>query len=138
MVARADNKRQFPFNTKVTDKELYFRGYGSGLKTTTTFTALASTIAKGTASIYNYNNFATAGDFALDATNNINAAKAGESGQVAGMVYFKYGNGVWGGSCCNPAGSCSTQATSNLKQCTFTNGNNLKLFATNDVNEIAH
>lgn len=31
---RAASKRQFPFSTIVTDKELYFRVYGSGLKTT--------------------------------------------------------------------------------------------------------
>ena len=138
VVVRADNKRQFPFNTKVTDKELYFRGYGSGLKTATTFTALTTTIAKGTSSIYNRNNFVTVGDFLLDTGSNINAAKAGVSGQSAGMVYFKYAAAAWGGSCCNPAATCSTQGTSNLKQCTMLDGNKLKLFATNDINEIAH
>lgn len=45
--ARADNKREFPFSTIVTDKILYFRIYGSGLKTTAPkFAATLPAVAK--------------------------------------------------------------------------------------------
>jgi hypothetical protein len=43
---RVDNMREFPFDASVTDKELYFKGYGSGLKTTATFTALIPAAGK--------------------------------------------------------------------------------------------
>lgn len=128
VVARADSLRQFPFNTAVTDKELYFKGYGSGLKTAATFTALLPTIAKGSASIYCINNFATAGNFALATSGDDKyAAKTGESGQPTGMVMFKFGNGKWGGSCCN-SGTCDDQATSSIKQCNMPDGTTLLLF----------
>jgi hypothetical protein len=40
---RADSKREFPFSTVVTDKELYFKGYGVGLKSTAKLTILLPT-----------------------------------------------------------------------------------------------
>lgn len=130
-LVRADNIRQFPFSTKLTDKELYFKGYGSGLKTAATFTAVTHTIAKGSGTIYCINNFNTAGDFALATTGDDKyAGKAGESGQPTGMVLFKFGNGKWGGTCC--PSSCDTQADSGIKQCNQGAGVKLKLFATND------
>lgn len=47
--ARADGGREFPFDTNVSDKDLFFYGYGSGLKTDATFTTLiqASTLYTG-------------------------------------------------------------------------------------------
>lgn len=36
---RKDNMREFPFDTSVTDKDLSFTAYGSGLKTAAKMTA---------------------------------------------------------------------------------------------------
>lgn len=41
--ARADNKRQFPFSTVVTDKYLRFKAYGVGLKSTAKLTVTTPT-----------------------------------------------------------------------------------------------
>jgi hypothetical protein len=45
-LVREDDIRQFPFSTKLTDKELYFKGYGSGLKTAAKATFLLPAAAK--------------------------------------------------------------------------------------------
>jgi hypothetical protein len=135
-VIRVAQMRQFPFTTAPVDKELYFRGYGAGLKSAATFTAVTTTVTKNAAK-YNLNNFPTDGDFLLDTANNINAAKAGVSGQASGLVFFKYTQATWGGSCCHATDGCNTQGTSNWKQCNQASGK-LKLFAINTDNIIGH
>ena len=45
VVPTADNQRIFPFDTSGTTLDLYFRGYGPGLKTTTTVTILIPALA---------------------------------------------------------------------------------------------
>jgi len=131
---RANNMREFPFDTSVTDKELYFKGYGSGLKTGAKFTCVlpADTLFKKAG--FSLNAFTTATDFKLDTA--VYSAKDGEASQPAGMVLFKFGNGVWGGTCCKDAATCAT--ADSLKKCDLATGGRLKLFSTNVNKKISH
>jgi hypothetical protein len=52
------------------------------------------------------------------------------------MVLFKFGNGVWGGSCCIDPASCPE--TDSIKRCNIATGGKLKLFATQQDKIIAH
>lgn len=139
--AKGNNVRHFPFQTKVTDKELYFKGYGSGLKTAATVTILTYTIAHGTGNVYNLNNWHDAGSgnsFKLATTGaDTYTAKAGEGSQPTGMVLFKFGNGKWGGDCCKVAGCDALTGATDYKQCNLASGT-LLLFAANENNQIAH
>jgi len=129
---RANGKREFPFDTSGTTLDLMINGYGSGLKTTATFTATIP--AHGKFTVDTVNKLQTTSEFALLTTY---TAKAGESGQATGMVSFKYLKTTWGGTCCKVAG-CTDETS--IQKCNFDTGsaNLLKLFATNSDKQIAH
>jgi hypothetical protein len=127
--ARADNKREFPFSTIVTDKELYFRIYGSGLKTTAPKFAATMPAAGKFASGQSANGITEATGLSFQFEAAVYANKAPESSSTTGLMEFKFGNGVWGGYCCATGTACST--------CDYTAGY-LKLFATATAKVIAN
>lgn len=130
--ARADAMREFPFDCTVTDKELYFIGYGKGLKSGAKLTALiqASTLFANSTP----NKMQTLTDFKLKAATDTD--KEGEASQPTGMVKFKFAATKWGGSCCK-SGTCADGGDS-VKACNLDTGNNINLFATNSDKQIAH
>jgi hypothetical protein len=131
--ARADNMREFPFDTSLTDKELYFTGYGKGLKTGAKFTALVQVhtlFANSTP-----NKFQTSANFILATASYTD--KAGEASQPSGMVKFKFAAAAWGGTCCKTGTTCADGGDS-VSACNLDTGGSLKLFAVNNVKQIAH
>lgn len=77
---RADNRRDFPFDTSGTTLDLFFRGYGVALKTDATFTSKISGHAfYKAANGYYPNNFAVSADFALPVAYGNSATYAGET-----------------------------------------------------------
>lgn len=130
--ARVDNMRQFPFDTNVSDKDLFFRGYGSGLKTAATFTAVLPTATLFTGNTAN--KFQTPAEFKLDTS--VYANKNQETSQPSGVVLFKFAGGTWGGQCCKNAAACAD--TNGIKGCDLDTGASLKLFAVQETKQIAH
>jgi len=125
--ARATGVREFPFDTTVTDKELYFKAYGVGLKSAAKFAATLPAADKFVAS--NSLNAFTGGTFGLDAA--VYANKDAETGSPTGMVEWKFAAAAWGGSCCITTGSCGASV------CDKSSGN-LNLFSTPDSKIISH
>lgn len=98
---RAANKRQFPFSTITSDKELYFRIYGSGLKTTApkfaaTIAAAATFVASQSAN--GITESVGVVTFGLDAT--VYATKDPETDKTTSLMTWKFGAATWGGYCC--------------------------------------
>jgi uncharacterized protein YaiE (UPF0345 family) len=97
-VVRADNKREFPFDTSGNTLDLLVNGYGSALKSAATITVTIpakATFAPGDNE--SMNGFGANANFQLPAAD---AGKTGETGQATGMVSFKWAAASWGGSCC--------------------------------------
>lgn len=61
---RTNAMREFPFDTSVTDKELYFKGYGAGIKSAAKLTALCQ--AHGLFTLETANKFTTSANFVFD------------------------------------------------------------------------
>jgi len=112
---RADNRRDFPFDTSGTTLDLFFRGYGVALKTDATFTSkiAAHDFFKATGAANEVPNaFATSSDYALPVAYGNAATFAGESSQASGVVSFKLAATTWGGSCCE-GNTCVAAAGAN-------------------------
>lgn len=105
---RAASKRQFPFSTIDDTKELYFRVYGSGLKTTAPkFAAAIPAAGTFAGSTQSPNGITESGSvsFAFDAS--VYTNKAPESSSTSGLLEFKFGAGTWGGYCCATGTACA-------------------------------
>jgi hypothetical protein len=129
---RANNCREFPFDASATDKELYFKGYGIGSKTTAKLTAKLPPASLFT--VDTINKFNTPAEF--KPKDSIYKDKAGEASQPTNMVMFKFTAGNWGGSCCKKPAECP-EVTS-IRTCDLGDGSDVKLFATNQNKQIAH
>jgi len=118
---RTTDMRQFPFSTIVTDKDLHFKIYGAGLKTTAPKFAAAIAAAGTFAAGQSANAITESGSlsFGLEAAVYVN--KAPETGATSSFMDFKFASTTWGGLCCATGTTCAT--------CDYTSGN-LKLFST--------
>lgn len=133
---RANEKRQFPFSTIVTDKELYFRVYGKSLKTAAPKFAAAIAVPATFVASQSLNGIteavspATTPTFALEAAVYTNKGHEASS-STGGLIEFKFAQATWGGICCtaNTAASCTA--------CDLATGH-IKLFSTPSTNVISH
>lgn len=131
---RKTDRREFPFDTSGTTKELYFKVYAAAVLSTPKFAATIPTHSLFTGKTLNA--FESSDRFVLDTS--VYSAKDGEASQPTGMVLYKFGAATWGGSCCTNALSCAD--TTPYKRCDFDNASakKLKLLSTNQNNRIAH
>lgn len=131
---RVADRREFPFDTSGTTKELYFKIYGKTVNSAPKFAALIPAHDKFTGKTLN--KFETSARFVLDTA--VYSAKDGEASQPTGMVLYKFGAGTWGGSCCTTADTCDDTAP--YKRCDFTTASakKLKLLSVNQNNRISH
>lgn len=120
--ARKNSARQFPFDTSLTDKELFIKAYGVGLKDAATFTA---TIAAHGKYVSDGSINGMGAKFVLDAT----FAGVAKFASAGGLLTYKWAAAAWGGECCSTAGggtpACAVVSTVN--QCNE-GTNKLKLF----------
>lgn len=102
--ARLASKREFPFDTSGTTGELYFKAYGSGLKSDATLTV--SIPASATfVTVQSYRDASvTTFTFALDASY---VTKTAVTGSASGLVEFTFTAGTWGGDCCETSNDCA-------------------------------
>lgn len=114
----ANNMRLFPFDTTVTDQDLMFSGYGSGLKTDGKCTITIA--AEGS---FDVNVVASSKKLALKAADYVNIV--GETSQPSGMVAFKVAKTKWGGfkACCASGSACTA--------CDSVTADSYPLFGTN-------
>lgn len=94
--------RLFPFDTTLTDKDLVFTGYGSGLKTDG-----KATIAIPALASFDVNVVANTKKHSLKAADYVNIVN--EASQPSGMVKFLVAKVKWGGfkTCCASGSACT-------------------------------
>lgn len=125
---RASGKREFPFDTSVTDKELYVKAYGKTMKDAT----LTVTIAGHAKFKADQSPNGITSKFVLGA----DYADVAKSTNTGGLITFKWAQAKWGGSCCKAATTCTDKGS--ISMCNDDTKSNILLFSVNKHKEISH